>query len=64
MTEPDAYYDNSLKVSTYSDRLYSGGLEEAGRIDGVEELVSALGNGTEDRRDPEPLQMEAVTHQF
>ena len=64
MTEPDAYYDKSLKVSTYGDRLYCGRLEIAGRVDRVEELVSALGNGTEDRGDPEPLQEETVTHQF
>ena len=64
MTEPDAYYDNSLKVSTYGDRLNSGGLEVAGRVDRVEEFVSALGDGTEDRGDPEPLQEETVTHQF
>ena len=55
MTEPDAYYDDSLKVRAYSDRLYGGRLEVAGRVDGVEELVSALRNWTQDRGDPEPL---------
>lgn len=53
-----------MKVSTYGDRLYGGRLEVAGRLDGVEELVSALRDGTEDRGDPEPLQEETVTHQF
>ena len=65
MTEPDAYYDNSLMVnSTYGDRLNSGRLEVAGRVDGVKELVSALGDGTKDRGDPEPLKEETVTPQF